>query len=291
MVLGPGLGVLGGCCIAGPLPGLIVSIPTVGLGLFMLRGPLGAPRYPIARVTATSGPLPCATCGYPIQPPPSAACPECGGTEVTDEFSATLFRPGDRPPPPGPIEGADEPPSRGLRRLAAGGELGLALSIIAPAGFAGHYSAVSGDHFWTVYLALLLGAGGFILIGVPAMIAQLGIRGRLVRWWIPLVLLLLPLSIMLTNWPAIAAWHLSASDLEQLHQRVVTGESIDLPRRIGVYRIDRIEPFEDGSVGYFRGRYESNGLVRTPVPTQSSPGYNTASETRLDTLWWAHTSD
>jgi hypothetical protein len=246
---------------------LLFLATTIGAAGLMLLGPLRHTRLraPIAALPPDGEPAPCADCGYMIQPPASPVCPECGGSDV-----------GRRPAP-------------GWQWFGRAGELGLLALTLIPTVLGVMLSATF-EEFGVLLVLGLAGVVGIPVIGVPAVILQLGTRGRVARWWIPTAGLIVAVSVALTDWPAAAVWQLSRADAEALHARVIAGETIDLPVRLAGRDIVRIDRRPDGAVGYLVSG-QSTGFFRTPAPATSSPGWNTWSESRLGRLWWFHLED
>ena len=126
----------------------------------------------------------------------------------------------------------------------------------------------------TVFLAIFIVA----LMVIPTLKSQKRFRQQAAVSFIMVV------SIIAFNWPLRIAYALSRPAFDQVAEQVVTGETIATPRRIGWFRIQRIE-----APGPAANGIDHKGLrLWTGVHPNGNTGFVQASPDNLQFNLWSH---
>ena len=128
--------------------------------------------------------------------------------------------------------------------------------------------------FAAVFLAMLMGA----LMLIPTLRSQKRFRRQAVAS------LLMVISIIVLNWPLKVAYGFSRPAFNQAAEQVMTGETLETPRRIGWFRIEQIDV--PGAA--------ANGIgcqvvcLWTGVHPNGNTGFVQASPDNLEFNLWSH---
>ena len=190
---------------------------------------------------------------------------------------------------------------RGFRRLSA-----LCFGVIA----------VLSNIFCVVLCIYCLNLGGFALMFVAwlcsfPLILGIGIawassatrraalprRSALIAWPLVLVVAVMPLTMLLTNWPFRLAFFASRAALERLADQVAIGQSPGRPVRAGVFLVvgTAIDP-ASGNVGLIidadpAGRSGFVRLSPSPERHRNGPFQNLNYDLRVSDEWWYECED
>ncbi|MEM9907740.1 MAG: hypothetical protein AAF921_22240 [Cyanobacteria bacterium P01_D01_bin.44] len=128
--------------------------------------------------------------------------------------------------------------------------------------------------FATVFLATLIVA----LMVAPALKSRKHFRRQTA------VSLIMVVSIVLFNWPLRIAYAFSRPAFDQVAEQVMIGETIETPRRIGWFRIERID-----APGPAANGIDYQGLrLWTGVHPNGNTGFVQASPDNLQFNLWSH---
>ena len=132
--------------------------------------------------------------------------------------------------------------------------------------------------FFGLFAAVFLAALTTALMVIPALRSQKRFRRQAA------VSLVMVVSIIAFNWPLRIAYAFSRPAFNQVAEQVMTGETIETPRRIGLFRVERID-----APGPAANGIDHHGLrLWTGVHPNGNTGFVKANPDTLRFNLWSH---
>ncbi|MBE9067620.1 hypothetical protein IQ260_13230 [Leptolyngbya cf. ectocarpi LEGE 11479] len=128
----------------------------------------------------------------------------------------------------------------------------------------------------------LVGCLAAVFLAVALMVIS-GLRSQRFRRQVALSFVLVA-SITVFNWPLRVAYGFSRPAFDQVTQQVMAGDTIETPRRIGWFRIERVE-----APGPAANGIDNHGLrLWTGIHPNGNTGFVKASPDNLRFNLWSH---